>query len=121
MRVEYDFLGGAMPVYDALSNPCVHVWVPRRGWVQQVKGGRVIVSLQRVKADRFRSWVEERLGKLGVSSGFVFVPVRDHDPEYVLVGLAHDRRRPRPLNSWSLGCRCRLQGEAPYLPLFVSS
>jgi len=106
MRVDYDDItGGIVPAYHMLKSPYVHIWVPKRGrWVRQTGGrGRygenALVPLQRVKADRLEQWLGVRLGKLGLTGGFLFVPVRDPGAEYVTVGLAHDSRRPL---SWAL-------------------
>jgi hypothetical protein len=131
MRVVYDFLPwGAIPLIAHAKSISVHIWVPRKGWQRQERPRKAVsfsasrgepqlyarnayVPLFETSTSRFQRWLREHTREF--DRGCVVVLVRDATPDWLHVGVYHDRRRRRC-------CPCPWQTEEMkrkygYLPL----
>jgi hypothetical protein len=54
MQIYYDFLCGAMPIYDTVkrANAYACVWVPKRGWIKPTDENKIIRD--------FHGWVKRK-------------------------------------------------------------
>jgi len=107
VRINYDFLYGAMSIYSAAKSRSVHVWVPRKGWVRQKSPSRkprdgfeglwdinAFVPLFTITTPRFQSWVRNQTRKLENPKGGLCVSVLNADPQRLIIGVFHTTRPP---------------------------
>jgi hypothetical protein len=108
MKIQYDFLGGAVPVFSHLhslnsgSHPLnveeVSVWSPtHRRWFRQgteKPKGRFVVPLESCLFRNFQKVLRNRASKLEGPGGVLIVVVRGLSlgQDDVNFGLMHDKR-----------------------------